>query len=364
MSDNNTAYQSDEITIKEAVHVFGEYWKEIKKSILLLILFVLPFLAYNLYKVFASDSMFPAELSFMLNEKSGNSIGAISGLLGQIGLDSGGDENLDKILELSKSQKISNAIFFGESNVDGKSDYLGNHIINMLSEKGKWAKKGLFASDDGLNLEDFSFKHDSIPSFTLLENKALKLLHAHLIGNKDLNITAILNTTISDNSGIMKMIANTYHPEVSIAVTKSLYNELTEYYISKTIEKQQYTFDILQTKTDSIFQELKSAEFQLANFQDKNQSLFARTDQLTEQRLSRDIQKLSIMYGEATKNLELADFSLKDKTPFIQLIDEPFLPIKPNRPKLLKSILSALILGLFLGTFYIVCRKIFRDALS
>ena len=53
------------------------------------------------------------------------------------------------------------------------------------------------------------------------------------------------------------------------------------------------------------------------------------------------------MYGESIKNLEIADFSLKNKTPFIQIIDRPFAPLTP----IFKSKLMAIIKGGFLGGF-------------
>ncbi len=356
---------SEEITLKETILTTQEYWKEIKSKFLVLILFVILLSSFQLFKYFTAKSTYEAPLSFMLNEEDGSAGGAISGLLGQIGLPIGGGEtNLDKILELAKSRKIAQQALFTKKTINGNDDYLANHLISMLKEKNEWNRKGFLDESDEYDIDNFSFTHDSFPSFSMTENKALKQLHGHLLGSKEVAKRALLNNSQNEPTGIMTILASTYDPEISVALSKSMFEVLSTYYVDKTIEKQEYTFELIQAKTDSIYEELQQKNYSLANFKDKNQSLFARTDQLTESRLMMEIQKLSAMYGEATKNLEIAEFSLKNKTPFIQLIDEPVLPIEASKSSLIKSLITGIILGLFLGVFYLVTRKMIRDALS
>lgn len=365
MSSTDQGQYNDEISLKEAILTSKDYIAEIKRNIVIIALFTLPFIAYQVYKVFNTELMYEAPLSFMLNEDNGGAGGAISGLLGQIGLPmGGGEDNLDKILELAKSRKICQSTLFQKVNIDNKSDYLANHVIDMLEEKSEWNKRGLFAPEQEYNIDGLRFAHDSFPIFSLEENKALKHLHAHLIGNSEMDIKPLVYNNYNEQSGIMNIISNSFNPEISVSIAKNLYKELSTYYIQKSVEKQESTFKIIQAKTDSIYNELQSKNYRLANFKDKNQSLFARTDQLTETNLMIDIQKLGAMYGEATKNLEIAEFSLKNSTPFIQLIDEPVLPINPKNPSLLKSIILGLILGLFFGIVYVVTRKMIREALA
>ena len=110
-----------------------------------------------------------------------------------------------------------------------------------------------------------------------------------------------------------------------------IYENLSEFYVEKAIEKQKATYDLIKAKTDSIKVALNAAEYRLAKFKDSNQRLWTRTARLEEERLSREIQLLILMYGESVKNLEFADFSLKTKTPFIQLIDAPLPPLTANQ---------------------------------
>jgi uncharacterized protein involved in exopolysaccharide biosynthesis len=67
---------------------------------------------------------------------------------------------------------------------------------------------------------------------------------------------------------------------------------------------------------------------------------------------------------ELVKNLELSKITLLNKTPIINIIDEPILPLEEDKI----SKIVAGILGGFLGGFLSVCffifRKLFKDALA
>jgi uncharacterized protein involved in exopolysaccharide biosynthesis len=124
------------------------------------------------------------------------------------------------------------------------------------------------------------------------------------------------------------------------------------------------TYRIVTMKRDSVLGELRSAEYQLANFKDRNRGLFMRTDYVTELRLQRDVTALATMYGEVLKNVEVADFSLRNKTPFIQTIDAPIPPIEPTQISLLRKIAIGIILGGALGSAIIIGRKAFREMMA
>ncbi len=73
---------------------------------------------------------------------------------------------------------------------------------------------------------------------------------------------------------------------------------------------------------------------------------------------------LQLVYGETLKNREIASFSLDTKTPFIQAIDLPVIPLKSIQPSWIKAILLALMYGFVLGAGIICLPKFFRDLLS
>lgn len=365
MSSEKT-YNEEEITLKDLLMKMSELFSELWKHKFIIMFFGLVFGVLFVIRVWDERKMYDAPLTFMLNDDEAGDLN-FNGILGQIGLGAGmgGDSNLDKILELSKTRKIMQSVILSKSTVNGRSDYLGNHIIENLDSLDRWetTKWYQFRSKEKANsLKDFRFTHDSIPAFKLKENSALKKIY-HYIAGKD-QLGGIVHTSHAETSGIMKLTCKTSEPELSIELISQLFKKLSTYYVEKTVEKQQFTFEIIKTKTDSLFGALTYAEVALANFRDKNRGLFKNRDVLTEARLTRDVQKLNIMYGEAAKNKEMADFTLQNKIPYIQIIDEPLLPIRGQKSSKLKNLIIGGMLGGLLASLFFIFRKIIRDALA
>ena len=76
--------------------------------------------------------------------------------------------------------------------------------------------------------------------------------------------------------------------------------------------------------------------------------------------LDRDIKTTALIYAEVVKNLELASFSLQNRTPYIQPIDEPIIPLLVTKPEWYKEILKAIALGLLIGIEYTVAKYFYK----
>ena len=179
-----------------------------------------------------------------------------------------------------------------------------------------------------------------------------------------MGIESLLKNTISDNTGIMTLSINTFDEDLSIGLLETVFKEISEFYVNKTIEKQQHTFDAISTKADSLHAELNSAEYGLANFMDKNRGLYNKTDQLQRLRLEAKVKMLGAAWAKVEEQKEIAEFSLRDRTPVIQIIDLPIAPIKPAKKSLIVGIITAIILGTFLGLLFVLGRKILRDIMQ
>lgn len=367
MTENtNYSSQEDEITLKELILKIKEFWSEIMKYWFLVLLLGAVLGLYMGYKAFKTDVEYKAALTFMVNDdEGGGGMAGLGGLLGSFGLGGGGGgkNNLDKILELSKTRKISQKALFQVVEIGGNKDFLANHIINYKDTIGEWGAKPFynFWSPES-KLKNFRFRGDSIVAFSKIENSGLKAVHGMVVGGE--SVAGFVSSGYSEESGIMFLSANTKNQDLSIELCKTLYTQLSEYYITKTIEKQKFTYDIVKAKYDSIQIALRTAQYTLAKFEDRNQNMFTRLDNLEELRLNQEVQKLGIMYGEAAKNIEIANFSLKNKTPFVQEIDIPIAPLTPNKPSLFKALIIGGFLGVFLSVGFIVVRKIYIDTME
>lgn len=360
MSEGNQHYQNqEEVSLREFLLSLKAYWREILSGWKVFIIILIPVLAIQLYRVFSAVPEYTAKISFMVNEDEGSSISGVAGILGQFGIGGGARSNfnLDKILELSRSMQITRRALFDSTSIHDKRDLFANHLISIHDLDRLWSRKNP-------EFKGFRFASDSIDQFSILEKAAFKKVYSFLVGSENGKEEPHLKTGYSELTGIMTMRLATEDQNLSIEMLNTLFDELSEYYITQSTEKQEQTLKLVKHKKDSIFGELKSAEYQIANFRETHRGIWDARGQLDLQRLQRQVTSLTIIYGEALKNVEIADFSLKNAIPFIQIIDRPLPPLRPEAPSLLKNLLLALIITSFLGAFYIIIRSIIRRALS
>ncbi len=349
----------DEITLKDLILIIKDYVAELFRFKWIIVFLVLLFSAYFVWEALTTPYKYPANLTFMVNEDKASGLGGMSGILSSFGLKGGkGKEyNLEKILALARSNKIIGEALFEKATVDGKEDFLANHLIRIYKYHELWEEH------EG-GLKNFLYTKGEPENFSVLENSVFKSLYAKVVGAPALGVEGLMMNGINEDTGIMTLSLTSESEMFSIALIKTIYEKLGEFYILKSVEKQKQTFDLVKAKNDSIYHKLQQAEYGLADFRDSNRSLWSNKDELRELALKREVQMLKLMYGESLKNLEMADFTLKSQTPFVQSIDLPTAPIFP----IMKSWVIALVLGLIAGCFtggaFIVCRKIYRDVMA
>ena len=75
-----------------------------------------------------------------------------------------------------------------------------------------------------------------------------------------------------------------------------------------------------------------------------------------------DVQANSTIYQELLKQLELAKVTHRNKTPLIQIIDEPIYPLENSRWKLLKTLLYGLCFGFGISILLLSIKRIFKTS--
>ena len=349
--------QEDEITLKELILKFQEYFGEVVRNWKIVFLITIPVVAYMFYKTYKTPITYPAALTFMINDDNGGAMGGLGGLAQSFGFGGGGGEyNLEKMLSLLKSRNIVQQALFEKVEYLGKEDYFANHIIDEYGYHKEW--------EESVMLNNFKYSNNNLSGFDRKENDVLKQLYIKIVGKE--NIEGILKSKINEDTGILSMEINSTNEIISIEFVKVLFEKLEKFYVDKTIEKQQKTFVIMSQKVDSIRQTLNSEQYRLLKFMDRNKNLSLRQYKAEELVLQREIQALGMAYGEALKNQEMADFTLRSKTPFVQIIDSPIAPILPSKSILsyIKNILLGSFLGTFLSIIFILGRTIFKDIMS
>lgn len=348
----------EEISLKEMIEKILEFWLELWNKKWWIIISAIPCMIYFGYTARQTVITYNAKLTYTLNE--GNSGGgALSGILGSFGLGKGGKVNLDKIVELSKSRNIIQKVLFSTIALDtlqGKKDFIANHLISLYQLDKEWTNKHQ-------DWTGFRFKSDQIDGFTKEEFAALKMLHKLFVGGTGIK-SPIFSNGFNEDTGILTISANTVDEEFSIVISNKIYEELKKYYEFNTVKSGRKTFEFVESKKDSILSELKSKKLQLASFNDRYRKLVDPSMLVEKSMIETEIQKLTLAYGEASKNYEIANYSLESSTPDITIIDEPLPPLEPVGSSLFWALIKGGLLGGLVAASIIIGRKLILDALA
>jgi tetrahydromethanopterin S-methyltransferase subunit B len=261
---------------------------------------------------------------------------------------------------------------FDSVEIEGKNDFLANHFLdlytveklvddyryfNFLTFKIGWPAKLL--SD-----KEFRFTNGVVDSFGKKENQYLRLLYEKVNGNGTVGIRAALSSELNEKTGIMTLNMNSEYEGLTLGVLNNIYEQLSYFFITKSVEKQKKTYEIMRYKRDSVLASLKTAEYKLADFKDSNRNLVTVKGYLNQIKLEREVQILNIMYGEVVKQLEITDFTLRNMTPVVQIIDLPRKPIISSKASWKKKFAFGFIIGLILTVIYLVVKKFFMDVMA
>ena len=346
---------ADEITLKELILVIQSYFSELIKNWKIILLICLPFAAYFFFKSYTEPITYGANLTFMLNEEQSGGMGQMGSLLGQFGIRAGrgGKLNLEKITDLSKSRNIVSRALFSISDFGGEKQFLANHLIDEYSYHNSWLDS---------EFEGFYFKHKNLDSFDLIENSVLKSLHGLIVGSESQD--GLFSSNINEDTGIITLSTTTSSESLSIELVNHIYDNLSEFYRNKSIERQQKAYNIAKSKVDSLQKELAGSEASLAAFKDRSGGLIFERDKAREGSLQRKVSILSLAVGEAMRTLEMSDFSLRNETPFVQVIDRPIPPLSGSSSSLPRALIMGGLLGCFIGGGLVIARRVYRDTMK
>lgn len=343
--------EDDEITLKELIFKIKEYAIEIRRNWWVLMLFIVPITAYMFYDAYATKKKYKAELSFMMSDDNGSSLG-LSAALGSLGgLIGGGKSQLDKVIELSKSRRILQMALFDSVNIDGKVDLYANHLIVAQEVHKNW-------QSDTTGLKDFFFKKNDVDKFDRTDNKAFLYLQELLVGKK-----SIYSASFDKKSEIIRLTLSSNEEILSIELLKAIFLDLKSYYILKSIEKETNTYKVFRSKADSVKNLARAKDVVADRYEDMNRGSLFLEDKREVDRMKKEVFIYNTVYGELEKNANVANLALASKTPTMQEIDLPLAPIKPEKKSKLMSLIIGFTIGGFLGVITVIFRKIIRDAL-
>lgn len=333
-------------------------WKEIiRKAMGLITFFKLQFWKLLIFSIigggigfwlaFNGTPSYSAKLRFLMKESGGgsalmSSLGSLGSLIGGAG---GTTSPLDRTLAILGSEKIVGNTLLKNITIEGVDDLAINHFINIQGLREAWEEDSLLAK------VRFNKARTSISNFTMSERKAYKSIVNTFIG---LNATTYVKS-YDKKSGVFEIIVKTKNEEFSIEFTKILFNELENFLYNQSINSSEKNITIIANKLDSIKAELNAVQNTLARNSDRTLGLLMQEDKVDQKKLMMKEQMLTIMYGEAQKNLETFKFVNESINKGLEIIESPISPINPmSRSKLKFTLVGFLFSGIVCFGFLFV----------
>lgn len=293
-----------------------------------------------------------ARTTFVLdNENSTGSMGDISSLASLAGInassfiDASSLFQIDNIQELYRSNSMIKKTLLSEVNFENKNFLIIERFIKAEKLEKKW--KSL-----GVEINDFKFKQPSRIKDSLIKELIKVIKKDFLKVNKPSRKTTIIEIGFDHKDEIL---AKTFN--------ENLVNIVNNFYYKTKTLKTGLNLEILQRQADSVKIVLDTSIMMLAETDQSipNPNPLTKVSQVPYQKAMIDVQTNGAIYQELLKQLELAKVTHRNKTPLIQIIDKPELPLENSKWKLLKAVLYGLIFGLSLTILFISSKKVLKS---
>ena len=315
-------------------------------------LFLLLTLAYNYIK----SPIHYARTSFVLDsESSSNSIGDIASLASLAGInassfiDASSLFQIDNIQELYRSSSMLKQTLLAKSVFGNETEMLINRFGREEKIDKKWQKLGIDFTNKSL-LQSKSRLHDSV----LFE--AVKVIkEKYLIVDKPSRKTTILEIGFDHKD---ELLAKSFN--------ENLVSIVNNFYFKTKTQKTGENLEILQRQADSVKKVLDKSILFLA---EKDQSIpnpnpLTKVSLVPYQKALVDVQANGAIYQEIVTQLELAKVTHRNKTPLIQIIDKPTLPLENSRLKLFECLIYGLFGGFLISIIYFSILRFYNSLIK
>ena len=318
-----------------------------------IVLFTSCILFFTISYNYLINPTYYARTTFVLDNNSESSMGDLSSIASLAGInassfiDASSLFQIDNIQELYRSDKMIRKALMSKVNESKNNLSLIELLVKSEKSEKKWKNLGVDLNKLNSN-KIFSRLEDSLTKDVINSIKK-----NYLLVDKPSRKTTILE--IGFNHKSEKLAKNFNHNLVKIV--NQFYNE------TKTL-KTGSNLKILQRQSDSVKNILDTSIMILAEIDQRipNPNPITKVSLVPYQMAMIDVQANSAIYQELLKQLELAKVTHRNKTPLIQIIDEPIYPLENSRWQLLKTLIYGLCFGFGFSILLLSIRRTFKPS--
>ncbi len=347
--NNNMERSGSAISIEEVKGKLRSTYRLLKANIYRLLIAAFIGCACGIGLAITDKPMYTATSTFVLDESnSGAGMSAYAGLASQFGLSLGGSGNGgifqgDNIIELYKSRSMLEKTLLTAADDNGKHELLIDIYLRTQKQREKWLTNSALASIKFDDPQKFTVRHDSVIS-SIVKTLNEKYL---TIYKPDKKLSIIDVTTTYPDEYFAK------------AFNQALVENVNQFYIQTKTKKSAHNAAVLKFQADSLRKILNSSLSGVASAIDAapNANPFNQSLKVPSQKRQIDVQTNAALYTEIVKNLALAEITMRQDAPLIQVIDRPILPLDVKKLGIIKGGVLGAVLAVFLISTILIFRK-------
>lgn len=263
----------------------------------------------------------------------------MDGLLAQFGLDVGGS-NPGGVFEGESLVRLFQIRSLIERSLLTEVDYQGKKVVlaNLVWRDMKQSEKQQFKT------VHFSVDRNKSDAIT---DSALYLAYKHV------NSEILTVNRPDKKQSFITVSCSHKDPGVAMALSKTMIETVTDYYIETLTKKARYNLNVLRLEADSVQKVLNTNLRNNASISDQNLNPLMQSARVGQNRAMIDLQISISLYGELIKNLKLAEIGLRKQTPLIQIIESPHYPLENVGLRWWEYVLAGIMLGLGVAGYWI-----------
>ena len=276
------------------------------------------------------------------------------------------------VLFIADPTYVSKATFMSSGSSDDKSQMMGLAaqigIAMPMGDSGpKWSYEEVVKSRTmaksllvhRFDTEEFGPQKELLQILTYGNKKATvgieKLIKSGIVSVQEM-------IEVTKTTSLFELEISASEPQLAADIASAVMEELDKHQRDYNARKTAGTRQFIEERLLATESELEKAEEALKLFRERNRSIFESPQlQLEQERLGRDVAVLIGVFTTLKQQLETAKIEEVKESDYVIILDTPYIPLYPDKPKKKLMVILAGIVGIGLGMILALIKEYFRN---
>ncbi|WP_255433122.1 GNVR domain-containing protein [Spirosoma sp. KUDC1026] len=169
-------------------------------------------------------------------------------------------------------------------------------------------------------------------------------------------ISERVSAKLDTRSGVITITANMPDAYVAASVAQLAMDYLTKYVTSYRTEKARQDLQFYEQQLIRARQRYQSAQYNVFRYNDQHRHLVIQAATMDKQRMEAELTIAQTVYTELARQFEQARLKVQERTPVFKVLEPAQIPSKRVAPKRTVIVLVFALVGLSLGSIYLLAQ--------